>query len=159
MESYENPWIYQGEPVLELPENCVGFVYVLTAPDGVGYVGKKISTATKYKVVKGKKKKIKGDSNWKSYYGSSEQFVQRVQDCKLQTKREILHFCFSKAEMGYLEAKEQFNRDVLLTNDYDNGWIMCRVTKPHLAKYRERKNEKNSESKETNQSTEQEQDN
>jgi len=41
--------------------------------------------------------------------------------------REILHLCKTKGECAYLEAKEQFDRDVLLTEDYYNGIIQIKL--------------------------------
>jgi len=46
--------------------------------------------------------------------------------------REILHLCRSKGECGYLEAKEQFVRGVMESEDYYNTWIMVRVRKSHI---------------------------
>ncbi|MGY8867607.1 MAG: hypothetical protein ACKVJK_18550, partial [Methylophagaceae bacterium] len=41
--------------------------------------------------------------------------------------REILHLCKAKGELSYMEAKEQFEREVLLTEEYYNGIIACRI--------------------------------
>ena len=41
--------------------------------------------------------------------------------------REMLHLCKGKGELAYMEAKEQFDRDVLLTEDYYNGIIACKI--------------------------------
>jgi hypothetical protein len=41
--------------------------------------------------------------------------------------REILHICKTKGECAYMETKEQFEREVLLTDDYYNGIINCRI--------------------------------
>ena len=42
-------------------------------------------------------------------------------------KREILFYCKSRSELSYVEAREQFSRKVLETNDYYNGHIRVRV--------------------------------
>jgi hypothetical protein len=52
--------------------------------------------------------------------------------------REILHLCKSKGECGYLEAKEQFVRGVMESEDYYNTWIMVRVRKSHIKEYNAR---------------------
>jgi hypothetical protein len=52
--------------------------------------------------------------------------------------REILHLCRSKGECGYLEAKEQFIRGVMESEDYYNTWIMVRVRKSHIKDYNAR---------------------
>ena len=49
-----------------------------------------------------------------------------------QFNREILHLCLSKGDCGYLEAKEQFTKGALESDDYYNTWIMVRVRKSHL---------------------------
>jgi hypothetical protein len=56
--------------------------------------------------------------------------------------REILHLCQSKGECGYLEAKEQFIRGVMETDDYYNSWIMVRVRKSHIKDYNVRLSQK-----------------
>ena len=101
------------------------------------YIGKKLAkfSKTTYKIVKlkngtKKRKKIRGkvESDWQSYYGSSENLnidVALLGEDKF--KREILYYCKSKAECSYLEAKEQFDRKVLETTDYYNGHISVRV--------------------------------
>ena len=52
--------------------------------------------------------------------------------------REIIHLCQSKGECGYLEAKEQFIRGVMESDDYYNSWIMVRVRKSHIKGYNDR---------------------
>jgi hypothetical protein len=136
-------WIYQGVPVEELPEDCVGFVYLITNNlSGRKYIGKKLAkfskTTTKTVKLKNgtkKKKKIRSkiDSDWREYYGSSTELTSDIE--KLGTEnfsREILHICKSKAECSYIEAREQFERKVLETTDYYNGQISVRVHGSHI---------------------------
>jgi len=138
-------WFYQNQEILELPEDCVGFVYVITnLTNNKKYIGKKLAkfSKTTYKTVKlknGKKKrkKIKGkiESDWKDYYGSSPNLTADIEKLgKENFIREILHYCTSKAQTSYLEAKEQFDRRVLETNDYYNGHIQVRVHGSHILK-------------------------
>lgn len=136
-------WLYQGNLIEELPEDCVGFVYIITNTlTGRKYIGKKLAkfAKTTYKVVKQKngikkKKKIrtKVDSDWRDYYGSSDELSKDVNTLgKENFTREILHYCTSKAHTSYLEAKEQFDRKVLETTDYYNGHISVRVHGSHI---------------------------
>jgi hypothetical protein len=136
-------WLYQGNLIEELPEDCVGFVYLITnSVTGRKYIGKKLAkfAKTSYKVVKQKngikkKKKIrtKVDSDWRDYYGSSDELSKDVTTLgKENFTREILHYCTSKAHTSYLEAKEQFDRKVLETTDYYNGHISVRVHGSHI---------------------------
>jgi hypothetical protein len=136
-------WYYQGTPVNELPEDAVGFVYLITnTANGKMYVGKKLAkfAKTTYKVVKlkngtKKRKKIRSkiDSDWQQYYGSSPNLTEDVN--KLGNgnfKREILYYCKSRSECSYYEAREQFSRRVLESDDYYNGHIQCRIHGSHI---------------------------
>lgn len=126
-------WIYNGEELQEFPEKTVGFVYLITCPDGRKYVGKKLVTKAKTKQVKGKKKKIRVESDWKTYYGSNDELKDLVTQLGPEKfHREILHICFSKSEVSYLETREQFDRRVLESKEYLNSWIMFRGRKCQL---------------------------
>jgi len=51
-------WVYNGSNITEAPEGAIGFVYLVTRLDtGRKYIGKKLLTFMKTKVVKGKKKR------------------------------------------------------------------------------------------------------
>jgi hypothetical protein len=136
-------WTFNNEIVEELPETCVGFVYIITNLNtGRQYIGKKLSkfSKTSYKTVTlkngtKKKKKIKSkiDSDWKTYYGSSIELNEDIEALgKDNFKREILYYCNSKAECSYVEAREQFTRKVLETDDFYNGQISVRVHGSHI---------------------------
>jgi hypothetical protein len=67
-------------------------------------------------------------SDWQYYYGSSDRLLADVEKLgKDKFKREILFYCKSKAECNYVEAREQFARKVLESNDYYNGHIRVRI--------------------------------
>ena len=136
-------WYYQGTLVEELPEDCVGFVYLITnIANGKMYVGKKLAkfAKTSYKVVKlkngtKKRKKIRSkiNSDWQQYYGSSPNLTEDINQIGTGNfKREILYYCKSKAECSYIEAREQFSRRVLESDDYYNGHIQVRVHGSHI---------------------------
>jgi hypothetical protein len=140
-------WQYQHTIINELPEDCVGFVYLITNNiSGRKYIGKKLAkfAKTTYKTVKlkngtKKKKKIRGkiDSDWRDYYGSNIELNKDVEQLgKENFTREILYYCNSKAECSYIEAREQFNRRVLESKDYYNGHIQVRVHGSHIIKSR-----------------------
>jgi hypothetical protein len=131
--------------VAELPEECVGFVYLITnLTNDRKYIGKKLAkfSKTTYKTVQlkngtKKKKKIRSkiDSDWQEYFGSSKELLADVEKLgKEQFKREILYYCCSKAECSYIEAREQFDRKVLESTDYYNGQISVRVHGSHILK-------------------------
>jgi hypothetical protein len=136
-------WTHQNEEVKELPEDCVGFVYIITnLINGKKYIGKKLAkfSKTTYKTVKlkngtKKKKKIRSkiDSDWQEYYGSSPNLTADIDKLgKENFSREILYYCTSKAQTSYVEAREQFDRKVLESDDYYNGIISIRVHGSHI---------------------------
>lgn len=136
-------WFYQGALVEELPEDCAGFVYLITNKvTGRMYIGKKLAkfSKTTYRTVKlkngnKKRKKIKSkiDSDWQEYYGSSQELLEDIKQLGSENfTREILYYCKSKAECSYVEAREQFSRRVLESNDYYNGQIQVRVHGSHI---------------------------
>ena len=138
-------WYYQNTIITELPEDCIGYVYLITnTVSGRMYIGKKLAkfSKTTYKTVKlkngtKKRKKIRGkvESDWQDYYGSSDALNADVALLgKDKFKREILYYCKSKAECSYVEAREQFNRKVLESTDYYNGHISVRVHGSHIKK-------------------------
>lgn len=138
-------WYYENNLIETLPEDCVGFVYIITnIQTGRKYIGKKLAkfSKTTYKTVKlkngtKKKKRIRGkiDSDWRDYYGSSPELTQDVEALgKDQFHRHILFYCKSKSECSYVEAREQFSRRVLESNDYYNGHIQVRVHGSHIIK-------------------------
>ena len=138
-------WTYQNNIVETLPEDCIGFVYIITnTTNGRMYIGKKLAkfSKTTYKTVKlkngtKKKKKIRSkiDSDWRDYYGSSPELTKDVTSLGTDKfTREILFYCKSKAECSYIEAREQFSRKVLESKDYYNGHIQVRVHGSHILK-------------------------
>lgn len=136
-------WYHKGVIVTELPEDCVGFVYLISCnTSGRLYIGKKLAkfSKTTYKTIKlkngtKKKKKIRSkiESDWQDYYGSN---LELNKDVELYGKenftREILHYCKSKAECTYIEARTQFERKVLESDEYYNGQISCRIHQSHI---------------------------
>ena len=116
----------------DIPEGYVGFVYEITnTTTGRKYIGKKLAEFKKSRPpLKGRKNKrrYKVESDWRDYFGSSDALLEDV--AQLGTKkfaREILYYCKNKAELSYIEAREQFARRVLESDDYYNGHIRVRV--------------------------------
>ena len=125
-------WTYQGKEVENIPDEYEGFVYLITnTTTGQKYIGKKLAKfKTTKPPLKGKKNKRRGtkESDWKTYWGSSDRLNEDVQNLGIEKfTREILYFCKSRGEMSYLEAREQFSRRVLETDEYYNGIINVRV--------------------------------
>ena len=136
-------WLFEHTPIETLPEDCVGFVYLITnTVSGRKYIGKKLAkfSKTTYRVVKlkngnKKRKKIRSkiDSNWQTYYGSNDELNQDVQTLGSDKfTREILYYCTSKSQCSYIEAREQFRHQVLESDAYYNGQISVRVHGSHI---------------------------
>ena len=136
-------WLIESLVVETLPEDCAGFVYLITNNiTGRKYIGKKLARfkRTTYRVVKlkngnKKRKKIKGtiDSDWQTYYGSSPELSKDIEQLGIENfSREILYYCKTKSECSYIEAREQFSRRVLESDDYYNGHIQVRVHGSHI---------------------------
>lgn len=96
----------------------VGFVYEITG-NGRCYIGKK--NFYKFRTPKGKKNKVKSESNWKNYWSSCDELKA---DIKLYGKdvftRNILVLCETKRQMTYVETALQFKLDVLMNDSYYN---------------------------------------
>jgi hypothetical protein len=124
--------MYDGKTVEEIPEGIIGFVYLITnITNNKKYIGKKLA---QFKVtkppLKGKKNKRRStkESDWRTYWGSSENLLADVAALgEDKFTREIIHYCPSRGILSYLEAKEQFDRRVLETDDYYNGIINVRI--------------------------------
>jgi hypothetical protein len=138
-------WIFENNQIESLPEDCIGFVYCITNNlTGRKYIGKKLAkfSKTTYRIVKQKngikkKKRIRNkiESDWQQYYGSNIELNQDIERLGAGNfTREILYYCRSKAECSYVEAREQFQRRVLESDDYYNGHIQVRVHGSHIKK-------------------------
>lgn len=130
-------WLYNGNQIDEsILEDYVGFVYMITNhEDDRQYVGKKLLKFRKTKKVKGKKKKVLVDSDWKTYWGSNKHLIEDVKELgESKFTRKILRLCKTRGEMNYYEAKWQFEYNVLESEKFYNEWIMVKIHKTHIKK-------------------------
>jgi|TARA_B110000908_G_scaffold18578_1_gene20879 hypothetical protein len=114
------------------PKELYGFVYLITnKKNGRKYVGKKFFWSKKTLPItktRKRRKKLLVESDWQSYYGSNRYIAEEVVEFGTDLfHREILHLCKTRGECAYMEAKEQFDRGVLLTDDYYNGIIQIKL--------------------------------
>lgn len=130
-------WYYENKVFEDTPEEYQGFVYEITELDtGKKYIGKKFfwkpKTLPKTKTRK-RRVKTRVESDWRSYYGSSKDVQQLVEEKGVDNyRRDVLYLCRTKGECSYYEAKLQFERDVLLRDDYYNEFIGCKIHSKHL---------------------------
>lgn len=132
-------WYYNNEQYDSTPEEFQGFVYLITELDtNKKYIGKKNFWKPKIlPVTKKRKRRVRTrvESDWREYTGSSEKVTTLVESRGLDKfKREILRLCKTKGEMSYYEAKLQFEYDVLLSDEYFNEFIGCKIHSRHVKK-------------------------
>tara|TARA_B100000131_G_scaffold128084_1_gene124967 strand:+ start:101 stop:541 length:441 start_codon:yes stop_codon:yes gene_type:complete len=118
---YENAWTYQGTTFTSDDINdFFGFVYRITnLQSGKKYIGRKYFWQKRKP--RGGKRRVTSESNWKRYYGSSDELKA---DRKLLGdsffKREILSLHTTLGKVNYAETKELFLNGVL-TESLDDG--------------------------------------
>lgn len=137
-----NQWHYQGEPfthdiaLQKIEEGYIGFIYEITDNyNGKKYIGKKMMVSKRrLPPLKGQKKKRTKivETDWEKYFGSSELLNDLVLERQNDFSREILFLCRSKGELNYTEAREQFAREVLLSDDYYNNLIAVKIHGSHV---------------------------
>lgn len=123
MADYENPWTFDGkEFTSEDIGNSYGFVYLITTPEGQKYIGRKYFWSIRK--ARGKSRRQRSESDWKTYYGSSELLKAKIKDSdKSLFKREIISLHNTKGRVNYEEVREQFAHEVLERDDYINDNI------------------------------------
>ena len=132
-------WMYKGKQVSDIPEEFIGFVYLITnTTNNRRYIGKKLTQFKRSKKpLKGRtnKRRYTVESDWRDYYGSSDELSADVEALgKDKFKREILFWCKSKSELSYIEAREQFTHKVLESKQRYNGHIRVRVHQKGILK-------------------------
>lgn len=125
-------WTLNGEVLDEAPQGMCGFVYRITrVEDGKFYIGKKIfSNRVTKPPLKGKTRKRRSvkESDWKSYYGSSEELKADVVLLGCGAfQREILHLCESKSKLSYWETYEIMVNHCLTDPNSYNKWLSARI--------------------------------
>tara|TARA_B100000927_G_scaffold241598_1_gene203117 strand:- start:61 stop:465 length:405 start_codon:yes stop_codon:yes gene_type:complete len=130
-------WVYNDKEFEQTPDEFQGFVYMITEKDtGKKYIGKKFFWKPKILPInKTRKRRVRtrAESDWRTYYGSSKEVQSLVESKgKDNYKREILKLCKTKGECSYYEAKLQFQYDVLLSDEYYNEFIGCKIHAKHI---------------------------
>jgi len=130
-------WYYNDEHYNQTPEDYQGFVYEIVELDtGRRYIGKKNFWKPKtLAITKTRKRRVRTrtESDWRDYYGSSDKVKSLVESKgRKNFQKVILKLCKTKGEMSYYEAKMQFEKDVLLSSNYYNEFIGCKIHAKHL---------------------------
>jgi len=130
-------WFYDDKLFEETPEDYQGFVYeIVDLYNNKRYIGKKNFWKPKILPKNSKRSRrvrTRVESDWKTYYGSNQelQLLAETND-EVLFERIILRLCKTKGEMSYYEAKLQFEKDVLLRDDYYNEFIGCKIHAKHI---------------------------
>ena len=118
---YENPWTYQGSTFTSDDiDNFFGFVYCITNnTNGRQYIGRKYFW--KFRTPRGKKRKVKSESDWKNYYGSSEELKEEIQQLgRHNFSRVMLSLHKTGGKTNFEETRQLFVNGVL-TEQLDDG--------------------------------------
>ena len=133
---YENPWIYQGSTFTSDDiGDFFGYVYRITnLKSGKKYIGRKYFTQRRKP--RGGKRRVSSESDWKKYYGSSEELKQDIKKYGRNIfKREIISLHRTLGKVNYEETKQLFLNNVLMealddgTPAYYNSYILGRYMK------------------------------
>ena len=118
---YENPWYFKGTPFLsENINDNFGFVYLITnIQSNRKYIGRKYFWS--FRTPKGKKRKVKSESDWKNYYGSCPELKEEIERLGRENfSRTIISLHKTKGKTNFEETRQLFNNNVL-TESLDNG--------------------------------------
>lgn len=131
-------WKYKNVEVADtsIPTNAVGFIYMITqVSTNKKYIGKKLLTKAATKQVKGVKKKIRKESDWKTYYSSSPTLLKMIEEFGVSDfNREILCFCNNKSELLYAEEYFLYMSHSMLSVNWINENIRSKVMKKWFSK-------------------------
>ena len=119
--SYTNPWYYDENPFeSDNIEDYFGFVYLIfNKINHRKYVGRKYFW--QFRTPRGKKRKVKSESDWKNYYGSCPELKEDIDKLGRENfSRTILSLHKTKGKTNFGETSQLFKNDVL-TESLDNG--------------------------------------
>jgi hypothetical protein len=118
---YSNPWYYNGKPFESIDiQDHFGFVYlIINKTNHKKYIGRKYFW--QFRTPRGKKRKVKSESDWKNYYGSCPELKEDIDKIGRENfSRTILSLHKTKGKTNFGETSQLFKNDVL-TESLDNG--------------------------------------
>ena len=128
---YENPWLYKGTAFTTNDiGDFFGFVYRITnLQNGRQYIGRKYFYQKRKPT--GGKRRVTKESDWKRYYGSSDELKRDIKEYGKQVfRREIISLHNTKGWVNYEETRQLFLNNVLSeTENYYNSNILGRYMK------------------------------
>ena len=139
---YANAWTYKGTAFTSDDiGDQFGYVYRITnIQSGKQYIGRKYFTQRRKP--RGGKRKVTSESDWKRYYGSSDELKADVARLgKEKFKREIISLHKTLGKVNYEETRQLFLNNVLTealddgTPAYYNSNILGRYMKKDYGKF------------------------
>ena len=140
---YENPWHYKGTAFTSNDiGDFFGYVYRITnIESGRQYIGRKYFYQKRKP--KGGKRRVTSESDWKRYYGSSDELKQDIKQFgKDKFRREIISLHTTLGKVNYEETKQLFLHNVLMeslddgTPMYYNSNILGRYMKKDYGNFK-----------------------
>ena len=131
-------WLWEGNHIKneEVPENAVGFIYMIEhIPTGKYYIGKKNLWAKRtLPPLKGtkRKRKIIKESDWKSYMSSNQWIKEEASVDVTAFKKKILQFCYSAKSLTYYELYWQMKYNVLADENSLNDNLLGKFFRKDL---------------------------
>ena len=110
----QNPWLYKGKPfTTDDIGDLFGFVYRITnLSTGKQYIGRKYFWQKRKP--KGGKRRVTSESDWKRYFGSSEELKRDIEDLGRENfRREIISVHTTLGRTNYEETRQLFLNNVL----------------------------------------------
>ena len=142
--TYENPWTYEGANFTSDDINdFFGFVYRITnLESGKQYIGRKYFTSRRKPRSGKSKRRVTSESDWKRYYGSSDELKADVKRLgKEKFRREIISLHKTLGKVNYEETKQLFLHNVLMealddgTPAYYNSNILGRYMRKNYGSF------------------------
>ena len=118
---YDNPWLYNGKPFLsDQIEDNYGFVYLIrNRINNRSYNGRKYFWS--FRKPRGKKRRVKKESDWKAYYGSCPELKEDLEKYGLGSfDRSIISLHKTPGKTNFEETRQLFINNVL-TESFDDG--------------------------------------
>lgn len=127
-------WIFNGKEIKSLNDipkdkKYIGFIYIICQiSTGKKYIGKKLLDRSVSKTIKGKKKKTRTESDWKTYWSSSPILKEHIEIHGTDDfTREILQFVSSKGSLAAAEEMALYSVGALESDEWINNNIRSKI--------------------------------